>query len=86
MRRAARRLEQHREADRRWARSLLGLEDLLAYQCQVDREGADLQNLHQRLGVSHGVEAARDFGPGLPVDPVRVLGKVDDRPGLDFVV
>ena len=25
-------------------------------------------------------------GPGAPVDPVRVLGEVDDRPGLDFVV
>ena len=26
------------------------------------------------------------WAPGAAVDPVRVLGEVDDRPGLDFVV
>ena len=32
------------------------------------------------------VEAAGDLGAGAAVDPVGVLGEVDDRPGLDFVV
>ena len=32
------------------------------------------------------VEAAGDLGAGAAVDPVRVFGEVDDRPGLDFVV
>ena len=26
------------------------------------------------------------WAPGAAVDPVRVFGEVDDRPGLDFVV
>ena len=31
-------------------------------------------------------EAAGDLGAVAAVDPVRVFGEVDDRPGLDFVV
>ena len=31
-------------------------------------------------------EAAGDLGAFAAVDPVRVFGEVDDRPGLDFVV
>ena len=32
------------------------------------------------------VEAAGDLGACATVDPVRVFGEVDDRPGFDFVV
>ena len=58
----------------------------LADQLEVDRQGTDLQEGGQVLGFLDAVEATGDLRPGAAVDPVGVLGEVDDRPRLDFVV
>jgi hypothetical protein len=56
----------------------------LADQLQVDRQGADLQQLGDVLRLAQ--REAADLGAVAPVDPVRVLLEVDDRPRVDLVV
>ena len=64
-----------------------GRRDLrLADQLQVDRQSAALQEAGEVLGFRVLVKPPEIWAPGAAVDPVRVLGEVDDRPRLDFVV
>ena len=57
----------------------------LADQLELDRQRADPQRLGEVLRLAERVQP-RDLGAGAAVDPVRVLGEVDDRPRLDVVV
>ena len=57
----------------------------LREQRQVDRQGADPQELGQVLCFLDR-EVARDLCAGVPRDPLRVLDEVDDRPGDDLAV
>ena len=57
----------------------------LREQRQVDRQGADPQELGQVLCFLDR-EVARDLCARVPRDPLRVLDEVDDRPGDDLAV